>query len=161
MYLRLIRLSRIRFNSFTALCGLLVAYHLCPCVELRSSPLQLKYEDWLFELLIYDQQLEPIDIKESVATMAAPRDALGLLMPMLCGDKDDFGKDISARLPLSFDSVNEGRLPTSTSRLFRLPSELIGYVFKHMCAESLPSLAHVSRDCRQTGSLASICECTV
>lgn len=80
------------------------------------------------------------------------RDVTSLLMGMLSGHKDDYGKDVVPPLPLSFDRVNEGRLPlpsSSNSILFRFPVEILAPIVQYLPSESLASLALVNRDCRQ------------
>ena len=74
---------------------------------------------------------------------------LDLLMPMLSGGKDEYGKDVVPPLPLSFDRVNEAQPPASTAPLFRLPVEIIGEVLQYVSQASLASVALVNRDFRQ------------
>ena len=81
--------------------------------------------------------------------MAIPRDALSLTMGMYSGTKDDYGKEAVPPLPLPFDRVNEGRAPTSSMLLFRMPLEIISLILSYVPTETLPALALVNRDCRQ------------
>lgn len=74
---------------------------------------------------------------------------LDLLMPMLSGGKDEYGKDVVPPLPLSFDRVNEAQPPASTAPLFRLPVEIIGEVLQYVPQASLARVALVNRDFRQ------------
>ena len=75
---------------------------------------------------------------------------LDLLMPTYSGGmKDEFGKDFVPPLPLAFDRICEGRRPVSTSRLFRLPYELIDRILLSLPQASLAQLAFVNSDCRQ------------
>lgn len=74
---------------------------------------------------------------------------LDLLMPMLSGQKDAYGKDVVPPLPLSFDRVNGAQPPTSTAPLFRLPVEIIGEVLQYVPPASLARVALVNRDFRQ------------
>lgn len=74
---------------------------------------------------------------------------LNLMMPMLSGGKDEFGKDLVPPLPLLFDRVSEGRKPVSESKLLRIPLEVLALVVQIVPAASLASLAFVNSDCRQ------------
>lgn len=76
-------------------------------------------------------------------------DILDLMLPILTGMKDDFGKELVPPLPLLFDRISEGKEPVSDSKLFRLPLEVLALVFQNVPKESLPSLALVNTDCRQ------------
>ena len=76
-------------------------------------------------------------------------DILHLMMPVLTGTKDDFGKELVPPLPLLFDRVSEGREPVSDSILFRLPLEVLALVVHEVPESSLGSLALVNTDCRQ------------
>lgn len=78
-----------------------------------------------------------------------PRDIMELLMPMFSGTKDDYEKDTVPPLPLSFDRVMEGRLPTSTALLFQLPSEILPLILRYLDPSALANLALVNSDCRQ------------
>lgn len=49
-----------------------------------------------------------------------------VLMPMLSGDTDNFGREAVPPIPLSFDRVNEGHPFRSNASLFRLPMEILG-----------------------------------
>ena len=53
---------------------------------------------------------------------------LDLLIPILRGTKDDYGKEIVPPLPLSFERVNEGRPPLSAAPLLNLPFEILGSI---------------------------------
>ena len=74
---------------------------------------------------------------------------LGLLMPMLMGGKDNFGKEVVPPLPLLFDRVNEGKMLRSTAPLFRVPPEVLGEIIQYLDPKSLASFALVNSDCRQ------------
>ena len=74
---------------------------------------------------------------------------LDVMMSMLSGDKDDFGKDEVPPLPLSFDRVCRGHSQQSTPLLFRLPTEILGMILQWVAPDSLASLALVNRDCLQ------------
>ena len=81
--------------------------------------------------------------------MAIPRDVMSLTLGMYGGTKDDYGKEVVPPLPLSFDRVNEGRAPTCSMLLFRMPLEIIGLILGYIPLETLSALALVNRDCRQ------------
>ena len=55
---------------------------------------------------------------------------LDVIMPMLCGDKNDYGKDVVPAVPLTFDRVNEDRPPRTNARLFQLPFEILGIILE-------------------------------
>lgn len=74
---------------------------------------------------------------------------LDLMMPMLSGGKDDFGKELVPPLPLLFDRVSEGRKPVSGAKLLRIPLEVLALVVHNIPEASLASLALVNSDCRQ------------
>ena len=76
-------------------------------------------------------------------------DLMGLMMPILSGTKDDFGKEIEDPIPLSFDRINEGRPFSSDFLLSRLPIELVWHIIQLVPQEDLRNLALVNRDCRQ------------
>jgi hypothetical protein len=73
-----------------------------------------------------------------------------LVWPMRPGGlKDDYWKDATPRLPLSFERVNEGQAPRSNALLLQLPLEILGAITQCLHPSSLPSLALVNRDCCQ------------
>ena len=76
-------------------------------------------------------------------------DVLGLLMPMLSGGKDEYGKELVPPLPLLFDRVSEGRKPVSGTKLLNFPLEVLTLVVQNLPETSLASLALVNSDCRQ------------
>ena len=76
-------------------------------------------------------------------------DVLDLMMPMLSGGKDEYGKELVPPLPLGFDRVSESRKPVSRSRLFKVPVEVLAVVVQKVPETSLASLALVNSDCRQ------------
>jgi hypothetical protein len=83
-----------------------------------------------------------------------------LLMPILRGSKDEYGKDIVPPLPLSVDRVMENRPFKSTAPLFQLASEVLGIILSYVDSDSLGSLALVNSDCRQLArsrQFASVC----
>ena len=79
-----------------------------------------------------------------------PEDVLSLLMPTFSGSKNEFRIEHESRRPLSFERVNEGRLPVSAAPLFtKLPLEILDLINQHVPASSLASFALVNSDCRQ------------
>jgi hypothetical protein len=74
---------------------------------------------------------------------------LDLLMPMLSGVKDDFGKETVPPLPLLLDRVSEGQMARSNAPFFRAPSEVLGEIVQCLDSNSLASVALVNSDCRQ------------
>jgi hypothetical protein len=74
---------------------------------------------------------------------------LNLMMPMLRGGKDDFGREEVPPLPLLLDRVSEGLLPRSNAPFFKVPSEVLAEIVQFLDPESLASLALVNRDCQQ------------
>ena len=76
-------------------------------------------------------------------------DVLDLMMPMLSGGKDEYGKELVPPLPLLFDRVSEGRKPVSRTRLLNIPLEILALVVQKVPETSLASLALVNSDCRQ------------
>jgi hypothetical protein len=85
---------------------------------------------------------------------------LDLLMPMLRGSKDEYGKDVVPPLPLSVDRVMENRPFKSTAPLLQLASEILGIILSYVDSDSLGSLALVNSDCRQLArsrQFASVC----
>ena len=74
---------------------------------------------------------------------------LSLLIGTFSGHKDEYRREKVPPLPLSFDRVNEGRPPSSTARLFKLPFEILALMIQYVPAESLALFALVNRDCRQ------------
>ena len=76
-------------------------------------------------------------------------DVLDLMMPMLSGGKDEYGKELVPPLPLLFDRVSEGRKPASGTKLFNVPLEVLALVVQKVPEASLASLALVNSDCRQ------------
>ena len=83
--------------------------------------------------------------------MPFPRCMTDLLMPILDGSKDDFGKDVVPPLPLSLDRVMEGGLISLHCRLLDLPIEVLAIILQYIAAdrETLASLALVNSICRQ------------
>ena len=82
----------------------------------------------------------------------APReefDVLDLMMPMLFGEKDEYGKELVPPLPLLFDRVSEGRKLVSSTNLLNFPLEVLALVIQKVPETSLASLALVNSDCRQ------------
>ena len=82
-------------------------------------------------------------------TIPAGVEILDVMMSMLSGVKDDFGKEEVPPLPLSFDRVCRGHSQQSTALLFRLPTEVMGMILQCIAPDSLASLALVNRDCLQ------------
>lgn len=83
--------------------------------------------------------------------MAPPRgrqDLLALLMPTIIGHKDEFGKEETCPLPLTFDRINEGRPFSRNFILARLPIELVWETIQLVPKADLDNLALVNRDCR-------------
>lgn len=76
-------------------------------------------------------------------------DVLGLMMPMLFGEKDEYGKELVPPLPLLFDRVSEGRKLVSSTSLLNFPLEVLALVIQKVPETSLASLALVNSDCRQ------------
>lgn len=76
-------------------------------------------------------------------------EVLDLMMPMLSGVKDEFGKELVPPLPLLFDRVSEGRKPISGTKLLEIPMEVLALVVQKIPEASLASLALVNSDCRQ------------
>lgn len=74
---------------------------------------------------------------------------LDVLMSMFSGSKDEYGKEEVPPLPLSFDRVNEGRPPRSSSQLLNLPTEILAVITRFVESNSLASLALVNSDCLQ------------
>lgn len=85
-------------------------------------------------------------------------DISNLMMGTFSGnERDEFGKEKDARLPLLLPKVMEGRPIVSTSPLFGLPAEIIGDIIDLIANDpaSLAALALVNSDCRQ---LARSCQ---
>jgi hypothetical protein len=83
-----------------------------------------------------------------------------LLMPILSGSKDEYGKDVVPPLPLSVDRVMENRPFKSTAPLLQLASEILDIILSYVDSDSLGSLALVNSDCRQLArsrQFASVC----
>ena len=76
-------------------------------------------------------------------------DVLDLMMPMLSGGKDEYGKELVPPLPLLFDRVSEGRKPVSRTRLLNIPLEVLALVVQKVPETSLASVALVNSDWRQ------------
>jgi hypothetical protein len=74
---------------------------------------------------------------------------LNLMVPMLSGGKDDFGKETVPPLSLLLDRVSEGLLPRSNASFFKVPSEVLADIVEYLDYQSLASLALVNRDCQQ------------
>lgn len=91
---------------------------------------------------------EDSDDEERAASREA-FDVLDLMMPMLSGQKDQYGKEVVPPLPLLFDRVSEGRKPVSRTRLLNVPLEVLALVVQRVPETSLASLALVNSDCRQ------------
>lgn len=87
-------------------------------------------------------------------------DIFDVLMPMLSGSKDEYGKDIVPPLPLSVDRVMENRPFMSTAPLLQLASEVLAIILSYVDSDSLGNLALVNSDCRQLArsrQFASVC----
>ena len=82
---------------------------------------------------------------------------IDLLMPVFSGSTDEYGKQVVPLNPLTFDRMNEGKVPTSTSRLFQLPIEILAVIIQSLPASSLSDLAFVSRDCQQWARSRQFC----
>ncbi|KAL8772283.1 MAG: hypothetical protein Q9209_002495 [Squamulea sp. 1 TL-2023] len=78
-----------------------------------------------------------------------PSTILDLMMPMLSGGKDEFGREVVPPRPLTFDRISEGRLPASNTKLLYLPTEILALVVEAIPQGSLGSFALVNSDCRQ------------
>ena len=94
------------------------------------------------------EDIEDSDDEESVCSRE-DFDVLGLMMPTLYGDKNEYGRELVPPLPLLFDRVSEGRKPVSRSGLLNVPLEVLALVVQKVPETSLASLALVNSDCRQ------------
>ena len=87
-------------------------------------------------------------------------DILDLLVPILRGSKDEYGKDLVPPLPIAIDRVMENQPFKSTAPIFQLPSDVLSIVLSHVDSNSLGNLALVNSDCRQLArsrQFASVC----
>ncbi|KAM0800361.1 hypothetical protein BDR22DRAFT_805996 [Usnea florida] len=95
-----------------------------------------------------DSADEDSDDEERAGSLEA-FEVLELMMPMISGQKDEFGKELVPPLPLWFDRVSEWRKPVSTTKLLNIPVEVLALVVQKVPEISLASLALVNSDCRQ------------
>lgn len=94
------------------------------------------------------EHLDDLD-DEDIEGTTKGNEILDVMMPMLSGGKDDFGKELVPPLPFLFDRVSEGRMPVSGTKLLTIPLEVLALIVRKIPATSLASLALVNSDCRQ------------
>ncbi|KAL8734040.1 MAG: hypothetical protein Q9166_001801 [cf. Caloplaca sp. 2 TL-2023] len=88
-------------------------------------------------------------VNEEDIELSGLTDIMDLMMPMFSGLKDNFGKDVVPPTHLLYDRICEGRAPSSTARLFKLPMEILAVITEKIPDSSLASFAFVNSDCRQ------------